>query len=260
MRRMRHLRPREIQGCQLALDASIPTSLYDATSGGSLVAADGVVARWEDQSGNGYHATQADVNYRPFRRIAASGGCDGLEFGGANDVLVLSGGGLDVLRNVSSFAVVVTSSRDSLADATSRVTFARHTDYQWTIQHLVGTNAANKFRAGGRRLTADTADVTTQAGTSTSTNTVASDVLFGSHHRVYQNAILDTDDSSYLTAGSTANVASVGISIGGTMQPSPPTNTWDGKIYSVAVWGRNLGPVVVARMQAAQMRKWRING
>ena len=50
MRRMRHLKPREIQGCQLALDASIPTSLYDATSGGSLVAADGVVRRWEDQS------------------------------------------------------------------------------------------------------------------------------------------------------------------------------------------------------------------
>lgn len=260
MRRMRHLKPREIQGCQLALDASIPGSLYDATSGGNLVAADGAVARWEDQSGNAYHATQTDSSYRPLRRVAASGGHDGLDFDGTNDVLILTSGGLDVLRNVSQFTAIVTASRDSLADTTSRVSFARHTDNQWTIQHLIGTNAANKFRAGGRRVTADTADVITQAGTSTATNTVASDVVFGSYHRMHHNAKLDTEDTSYHAAGSTTNVASVGIHIGGTLQPSPPTSPWDGKIYSVAAWGRSLGYSVVARMQAANMRKWRING
>ena len=87
MRRMRHLKPREIQGCQLALDASIPTSLYDATSGGSLVAADGAVARWEDQSGNARHATQGTGSLRPLRKVAISNGGDAISFDGVDDYL-----------------------------------------------------------------------------------------------------------------------------------------------------------------------------
>lgn len=78
-RRMRHLKPREIQGCSLALDASIPASMYDATSGGSVVAANGAVARWEDQSGNSRHVTQGTGANQPLRRIAARGGMDALQ-------------------------------------------------------------------------------------------------------------------------------------------------------------------------------------
>lgn len=88
MRRMRHLKPREIQGCKLALDASIPSSLYDATSGGGLVAANGDVARWEDQSGNGYHVTQSTAGMRAVRKVGVRAGLDALQFpGGANRMI-----------------------------------------------------------------------------------------------------------------------------------------------------------------------------
>jgi len=87
MRRMRHLKPREIQGCALALDASIPSSLYDATSGGSQVAADGAIARWEDQSGSGAHVTQATGANRPQRKLAIQGGGEVVRFDGTNDFL-----------------------------------------------------------------------------------------------------------------------------------------------------------------------------
>lgn len=40
---------------------------YDATSNGSLVADGGTIARWEDQSGNGNHCTQATSGARPKR-------------------------------------------------------------------------------------------------------------------------------------------------------------------------------------------------
>lgn len=80
MRRMRHLKPREIHGCQLALDASIATSLYDATSGGSLVAGDGAVARWEDQSGNSRHATQSTGSLQPLRKLSAYRGQPTIRF------------------------------------------------------------------------------------------------------------------------------------------------------------------------------------
>lgn len=47
-------------GLMLWLDASDSNTLYDSVSGGSLVTTNGAsVKRWEDKSGNGYHATEA---------------------------------------------------------------------------------------------------------------------------------------------------------------------------------------------------------
>jgi len=74
-------------GLQLWLDAADASTLYDATTGGSLVAADGGVARWEDKSGNGRHATQGTSADRPARKTAIQGGKDVLRFDGSNDFL-----------------------------------------------------------------------------------------------------------------------------------------------------------------------------
>lgn len=79
--------PQTIPGLQLWLDASDAATLYDATSGGSLVAADGAVARWEDKSGNARHATQGTSGSRPLRKTAIQGGKDVLRFDGSNDRL-----------------------------------------------------------------------------------------------------------------------------------------------------------------------------
>lgn len=81
--------PASLTGLQLWLDASDASTLYDATSGGSLVAADGAVARWEDKSGNARHATQGTSANRPARKTAIQGGKDVLRFDGSNDFLSL---------------------------------------------------------------------------------------------------------------------------------------------------------------------------
>jgi len=78
-----------IGGLQLWLDASDANTLYDATTGGSLVAADGGVARWEDKSGNGRHATQGTSGSRPIRKTAIQNGLGVLRFDGTNDWLNL---------------------------------------------------------------------------------------------------------------------------------------------------------------------------
>lgn len=72
-------------GRVLHLDASVASSLYDATSGGSLVSEGGSVARWEDQSGNSRHGTQTTSNNRPIYRKYDDVG--GLYFDGSNDGL-----------------------------------------------------------------------------------------------------------------------------------------------------------------------------
>jgi hypothetical protein len=79
--------PTSITGLQLWLDASDASTLYDATSGGSLVAANGGVARWEDKSGNARHATQGTAGSRPTRKTAIQGGRDVLRFDGSDDWL-----------------------------------------------------------------------------------------------------------------------------------------------------------------------------
>jgi hypothetical protein len=76
---------------QLWLDAADASTLYDATTGGSLVAADGAIARWEDKSGNARHATQSTEANRPVRKTSQKNGLDTILFDGSNDGLSISG-------------------------------------------------------------------------------------------------------------------------------------------------------------------------
>lgn len=71
----------------LWLDAADPNTIYDATTGGNLVAAGGMIARWEDKSGNGRHATQSASGSRPTRQTAVQNGRDVVRFDGSNDFL-----------------------------------------------------------------------------------------------------------------------------------------------------------------------------
>lgn len=65
--------PSSVSNLHLWLDASDATTLYNATSGGSLVSVDGDVARWADKSGNAIDATQATIGSRPILKINSSG-------------------------------------------------------------------------------------------------------------------------------------------------------------------------------------------
>lgn len=80
--------PTSLTGLQLWLDAADSATLFDATTGGSLVAANGTVKRWEDKSGNGRHATEATNG--PTRKTNVQNGRDSLDFDGANDTLQIA--------------------------------------------------------------------------------------------------------------------------------------------------------------------------
>ncbi|NDC25154.1 MAG: hypothetical protein EB078_11975, partial [Proteobacteria bacterium] len=98
--------PTSIAGLQLWLDASDASTLYSATSGGSLVAADGAVARWEDKSGNGRHATQETSGNRPQRKSSIQNSKDILRFDGSNDLLRTSAN-FPVTGNIETTVFVV---------------------------------------------------------------------------------------------------------------------------------------------------------
>jgi hypothetical protein len=80
--------PTSISGLQIWLDAADSSTLFDATSGGSIVAVDGGVARWQDKSGNARHFTQSAIASRPLRKANQQNGLNALLFDGSNDYLI----------------------------------------------------------------------------------------------------------------------------------------------------------------------------
>lgn len=79
--------PSSVSGLKVWLDAT--KGLFDATTGGSAVTTDGTsVARWEDQSGNGNHVTQATSGQRPELKTNIQNGRDILRFVAANSDLL----------------------------------------------------------------------------------------------------------------------------------------------------------------------------
>ena len=78
----------------LWFDSSDPNTLYDATTGGNLVAAGGQIARWEDKSGNARHATQSVLANRPIRQTSVQNGRDIVRFDGSSDFLDFNPSGL----------------------------------------------------------------------------------------------------------------------------------------------------------------------
>jgi titin len=92
--------PASLANLAVWLDASDASSLYDATSGGSLVGSGGAVRRWQDLSGNGRHAVGSSG---PTRSLAAVNGRDALSFSSS----LLTNTGIDVSGGNQSLFMVV---------------------------------------------------------------------------------------------------------------------------------------------------------
>jgi hypothetical protein len=107
--------PQTIAGLQLWLDAADASSLFDATSGGSLVASDGQVRRWQDKSGNAAHATIASNG--PTRKTGVRNGRDVLRFDGVNNLLQT--GAISGLNSLTMTVFVVASQRVTGANGTA---------------------------------------------------------------------------------------------------------------------------------------------
>ena len=108
----RILQPTSFSGLTGWWDAADSATLFNATSGGSTVAADGGVARWEDKSGNGRHFTQATSASRPLRKTGIRNGLDVVRFDGSDDSMVSSWLWQNIISATAHtvFAVAVASS------------------------------------------------------------------------------------------------------------------------------------------------------
>jgi hypothetical protein len=111
--------PASLPGLNLWLDASDASTLYDATTGGSLVAANGEVARWEDKSGQSNHVTQSSSSLRPILKSAQINSLDAIQFDGSNDILTTNA----TVTGSQSRTVIVVAKRTNNTDIGTVATF-----------------------------------------------------------------------------------------------------------------------------------------
>lgn len=143
--------PSSIANLAAWYDASEASSLFDATSGGSLVASNGAVARWEDRSGNGFHLGQATANNRPLRITGEINGRDVLRFDGTNDFIErattsasMSGSLFSVTSGASLFMVLRRASNNNRGAHGTRSNPA-------TNHHPFGASYFDSFASSDRK-------------------------------------------------------------------------------------------------------------
>jgi hypothetical protein len=101
-------------------DASDSNTLFDAASGGSLVSADGTVARLEDKSGNSRHFTQSGLSTtRPVRKTAVRNSLDVLRFDGSNDWMTSSVSFTSIFTSTAGTCFVVAKAETISLNASS---------------------------------------------------------------------------------------------------------------------------------------------
>ena len=98
--------PTEISGCAGWWDASRTDKMFNATTGGSLVADGGTVLRLEDLSGNGKHLIQATSGSAPSRQDGAKNGLPALNFAGTKSLAAGAAGDWNFLHNTNGGTVI----------------------------------------------------------------------------------------------------------------------------------------------------------
>lgn len=98
--------PTELAGCAGWWDCSRTDKMFNATTGGSLVANGGAVLRLEDLSGNGKHLIQATSGSAPSRQDGAKNGLPALNFAGTKFAAAGSIGDWNFLHNTQGGTVI----------------------------------------------------------------------------------------------------------------------------------------------------------
>ncbi len=258
-RRMRHIKAREFQGCDVAFDFSNPANLYDATTGGSLVAANGAIARSNDVSGGSAHATQGTSGNRPLRKVAAINGNDAALFVSGSSHS-LSAGDVGDMRTAGIEACVVHKkvSSDQYPQIFGKLK-ASPGQGHWGFYCGVDAPAKHIFYAS------DTAAIRKADGPANNTN---AEVLFGYNARIAGTnsnkvgLIKNTStlyESSAYTADTSTNLNTTTILMIGMLADTAGTyGAYNGYVGEAAKWSGTFTTAMRARFSASRCRKWRI--
>jgi len=238
--------PATIAGLQLWLDAADPLTLYDATSGGALVAADGLVRRWEDKSGNGRHASEA--TYGPTRKTSQQNGHSALLFNGSSTFM--TGSSTPSTGNVRTAFAITKSANTSGNDffqigvhgASNFRAFTLRQSYGSPNSGISSDLIANNVNVNGEQLTINQYHVSCWRQTS-STRAVRY------WHNGTEKTVTGTPDSFSASAGFFV----------GKIRVTSDITFWPGYIAEVIIYDVELSDADRATVETYLMNKWGIS-
>lgn len=260
--------PDVLTGLQLWLDASDASTLYDATSGGSLVAADGGVARWEDKSGNARHATQGTSANRPARKTAIQGGKDVLRFDGSNDSLSIpSSTATFKFLHTSNATVFVAfkpsgANPDELYMLIDNCRAGGQTGYTLFYDDRTVESRNDKILSAGgvgaaSYLVVSANDFSPANAFSCITNVIkAADGTAGNRSRLYRNGVIDAAVNT--ASGSTSSDASNNLQIGEAHTGSTFFYRLNGDIAEIIIYNSALSDTDREAVENYLLAKWAI--
>jgi len=235
--------PTDIAGLALWLDASDANTLYDATSGGSLVAADGAVARWEDKSGNARHATNSTSAERALRKTSVANGRDVLRFDGTDDFMrvpdfTLTTASIFIVAKLSNGTGARNLMRKGFDGTTLEYVIRSDGDGVFsTFRNTTGPNLTNGgWGTTNFRLVATWADGT-NSSLSVDNNTVVSSAFASS----LLNGSTELRVGSSFTTGSNAD---------------PATQTWIGDMAEILIYSPSVTGEQRTNIQNYLKSKW----
>ena len=228
-RRHRHLNARDL-GAKLVLDAR-HIDQSDNTA----------VSTWADRSGNGWDATQGTAANQPTFQTAEFGGNGVVRFDGSNDFLALSGGGLDLLKNVSGAAALVSIKYTTTSGV--RIAFLATVGNSTAVRFGVLANVVSGQLHGNARRIDGNAGAGLNAGAFS-----ANDILLQFHNVdyvggtqvVFKNGTQEGNNSLASSGGNTSNTASQEIVVGNSADRGNFPQPMSGDIGQIAVWNTAL--------------------
>jgi hypothetical protein len=230
---------------QLWLDAADPATLYDATSGGSLVAADGIVRRWQDKSGNDRHALES--TYGPTRKTSQQNGYSALLFNGSSTFL--AGSSTPSTGNVRTVFAITKSAITSggelfqigVKQSSSFRAFTVRQSYAPTNSLIASDLVVNNVNVNGEQLTIDQYHVSCWRQT-------ASTRAVQYWHNGVQKTVTGTPDSLSVGAGYFV----------GKSRNNEDLGFWNGHIAEVIIYDVELSDADRAAVESYLKVKWAI--
>jgi hypothetical protein len=238
--------PTLISGLQLWLDAADDGSLFDSTSGGSAVAADGAVARWQDKSGNNRHATQGTSGSRPVRKTATQAGLDTLRFSGAQSLSVDSVASFFGGSGAPQFTLIaVASQTDNTGNTVFSACESSSASSNQTSLWLRDSAITLLNRTGASRIVFGTPP--------TSGFSLVSVVSRSESLELFTNRSAADTNSDSFTGTVTRTIASVGVLPRGSGQ-----DFLDGDVCELVVYNTALSSTDRGRVESYLAAKWGI--
>jgi len=259
-------------GLQLWLDASDASTLYDDTIDGSLVAADGGVARWEDKSGNARHATQGTAIRRPARKTAVQGGLGVLRFDGnataANSDRMSIAGSQATFKflhegDATVFCALIngtTTNYDRILTWVDTGNLRSATGYLLAYDDRSSVSRNNTLISSGGTAVSDCYSTiinnfVEMQTAKVYTNTIQSTASAASRSLVYKNGTLDSAVNS--ATGTATGNASYPLFIGGTADDGGGF-AFQGDFLELIIYNSALSDTNRAAVESYLMTKWGI--